>query len=190
MSDNPYAAPESSLEVETEDPSEVVLASRFKRLVARIIDGLLAGIVAWILALLIPWYGMSLTEAIEAGQAEGERMAMEGFQFDWTGIFYTAMSTELIIEWLVGILIIFALQGYLLAQYGQTIGKLVLGLKIVDYETNKKPSFTTTFGIREVGMNLLNWFPVFALIDILWIFGPPRRCVHDYWSGTKVVNVD
>ena len=30
---------------------------------------------------------------------------------------------------------------------------------------------------------------LFVLVDILFIFGKERRCVHDYIAGTKVIDV-
>ena len=188
MSDNPYAAPTSAQNRELESAFEVVPASRFKRLVARIIDGILSLIVTGLLVLLIPSFGTSFTESAVLDQEEVERLVAEAMS--WESIFFTGISTAAVIEWLVAVVIVFSLHGYLLAQYGQTIGKLVLGIKIVDAETHEKPPFATTFGIREVGMMLLSWFPICSLIDVLWIFGPNRRCVHDYWSQTIVVNTN
>lgn len=33
-------------------------------------------------------------------------------------------------------------------------------------------------------------FPLFWIIDVLVIFGPERRCLHDLIAGTKVVETD
>ena len=190
MSENPYAAPQAHQErkVEGESPPDIVLASRLRRLGARIIDGIVIIIVTVFLALLIPSYGTSFEDAME--QAAAEMAASGDLGYFWTYWFFTGISTAAVIEWLVGVAIVLALNGYLLAQYGQSIGKLAVSIKIVKVNTYEKPTLTTSFGIREVGMMLLNWFPILGLIDILFIFGPAKRCVHDYWSDTIVVEAN
>ena len=48
------------------------------------------------------------------------------------------------------------------------------------------------FWLRNVVGALISWIPLagglYALVDLLWIFGGARRCVHDYIADTIVVN--
>ena len=178
--ENPYAATSTSLEQDSFSADAVVLASRFKRLVARIVDDLLRGI--FVIAALLVWLGPSgLLEYALGSGSQGGQSGLSGFLFDF--------SQTTLFALLLGLAITFILQGYLLQQYGQTIGKRLLGIRIVDKESHEKPSLTITFLVRECGMGLLGLSMPLTLINACWIFGTPRRCLHDYWSGTVVVNV-
>ncbi len=83
------------------------------------------------------------------------------------------------------------LQGYLLAEHGQTIGKKLLDIRIVRWEDDAKPGFVKAFLLRLFVPGLIGAIPVvgpcFTLVDILFIFRPDRRCAHDLIAGTKVV---
>jgi uncharacterized RDD family membrane protein YckC len=82
------------------------------------------------------------------------------------------------------------IQGYLLVTSGQTIGKKLLGLRIVRSNGERAD------GIRLLGRRyLLIWLiasiPVigwiFAVVDSLMIFRDSRLCLHDNIADTMVV---
>jgi len=90
----------------------------------------------------------------------------------------------------IGIIVFSLFNGKLLIQNGQTIGKKVLGIKIVDLNgdlpTIKKhllPRYATYFLPAQVPVV----GPYISAINILFIFGKQKRCIHDYIAGTKVV---
>jgi len=90
-----------------------------------------------------------------------------------------------VMGWLMFLLV----NGYTLFSRGQTIGKLVVGAKIVDSESNV-PNLAKVAFLRYLLPTLLSQLiPLFGLIDTLLIFGQERRCVHDYMAGTYVVNI-
>ena len=185
MSDNPYAASATRLAANHSERGEIVLASRFKRLVARLIDGLLETLVFFLLIYLIPslWdkymgeFGTvpenANTELIDILQP-----LIVAYDFSLLSIF----------EFLLALAVIFVIQAYFLSRFGQTIGKMALNIKIVDYTSQEKPSLTRLFVVREAGISVLNIVPLLGFIEVLWIFGPARRCLHDYWSRTLVVH--
>jgi uncharacterized RDD family membrane protein YckC len=78
----------------------------------------------------------------------------------------------------------------LLERSGQTIGKKALGMKIVDL-SGALPPFGKLVALRYVLPILIAQIPflggLFSLADALFIFGPERRCIHDYLAGTRVV---
>ena len=84
--------------------------------------------------------------------------------------------------------------GYLLAQRGQTVGKVAVGVRIVSGETGRIVPVWKTFGLRYVLFQLAFQIPlagvVFALADALFIFGERRRCLHDFVARTLVVHAD
>jgi len=75
---------------------------------------------------------------------------------------------------------------------GQTIGKKVLGIKIVDLN-NTLPTgkilltrYVAYFGFAQIPIagSLIN------IINILFVFGKEKRCGHDYIAKTKVIKAD
>lgn len=184
MSDNPYEASATRLAVGTSEKGEIVLASRFKRLVARIIDDILSTLLILLCVFLIPGmledYLMLLNPA-PPGDSESALDIWRQF------LFLYDFSLSSVLLFILGLAVVFAIQGYFLAQYGQTIGKMALNVKIVDEESHEKPSLTKLFVIRECGLSVVGIVTILALVDVLFIFGSRRKCVHDYWSRTLVV---
>jgi uncharacterized RDD family membrane protein YckC len=80
----------------------------------------------------------------------------------------------------------------LLADRGQTVGKLVVGIRIVR-RAGGHASFPRLLVLREgfsrVGFHLPFIGPIFWLVDALMIFREDRRCLHDLVADTIVVSV-
>lgn len=98
---------------------------------------------------------------------------------------------------IVGILFalcIVVAQIVMLHQRGQTIGKRVLGIRIVKFDTGQNGGGVTNVILRSLVPGLIGWIPyigpLFGLINICFIFAGDRRCVHDHIAGTVVVNGD
>ena len=108
--------------------------------------------------------------------------------------------------WILHVLIIaicsyLTLNGYTLWKSGQTLGKKILNIATVvnqpkaddNFEFLRVP-FWKLITIRALFFPLLFfsiipplvWVPA---LDIIWIFGRQRRCLHDYFCGTVVVKV-
>lgn len=79
---------------------------------------------------------------------------------------------------------------YFLNKNGQTIGKMLLNIRIVGVD-DQSIGGTAIILKRYLPMSLVSLVPfvgsVLALADILFIFRKDRRCVHDLIAGTKVV---
>jgi uncharacterized RDD family membrane protein YckC len=87
-----------------------------------------------------------------------------------------------------GIAIVYiAVQWVLLTTEGQTVGKMIMEIKIVEKETGKNGGFMTNVILRNVVNFIISWIPLYGLIDVLFIFKEDRRCLHDLIAGTKVV---
>lgn len=86
----------------------------------------------------------------------------------------------------------FALHGYLLSRFGQTLGKRILGIAIVTMD-NRVPEFFPLIAQRYLTQWLAGMVPVIGLllrlIDILAIFRPDRRCIHDHIAKTRVIDL-
>jgi uncharacterized RDD family membrane protein YckC len=141
------------------------LAGRGARLGGAIIDGVILLGLWWVVGLVTPWNIFS-PKVAEAGF-----MALIGLQ-------------------LLGLLLFAIVNGYLLMSRGQTIGKLLLGMRIV------RPDGSAATPVRLIGLRygvgwLLSALPmvgmVYALVDCLMIFRADRRCLHDLIADTIVV---
>jgi uncharacterized RDD family membrane protein YckC len=94
---------------------------------------------------------------------------------------------------LVGVVALLVTQIYLLATRSQTIGKYVMKTQIVDYVTGQPATFVQSFVLRMLVNGLISALPcvgsIYALVDILFIFGDEHRCLHDKIANTIVVDV-
>lgn len=142
------------------------LASLGKRFVGALIDGVI------VLAIIFPV--MFATGVFQRG-FQGQRTT----------------ATEHVVYSAAGIILFFILNGYLLIKRGQTIGKVVMKTKIVDLNGNI-PNFGKIIILRYLLFKLLIVIPFIGrfvgLINILFILGKERRCLHDYAAGTIVIN--
>jgi len=141
-------------------------ADRVKRLVATLLDGLI--------------FGVTAAMAFGAG-------FLSGVGFHW-GVGLLSGFGLMSIVWL-GMLVC---QCYLLAVRGQTIGKIVMGLRIVRFEDGGNPGFVKAVLLRTFLWALITAVPVvgtlIGVVGILFIFRDDQRCLHDHLAGTRVVN--
>jgi uncharacterized RDD family membrane protein YckC len=93
---------------------------------------------------------------------------------------------------IIGFAVFALVQGWFLVK-GQTIGKRLLGLRIVDVEEGEPPSVAHTLGLRYLPTTVAAAFGIIGalvvLFDVLLIFGTNRRCLHDFIASTKVIRV-
>ena len=173
---NPYESPKSSVEAIRID--ELTLASRWRRLFARLIDSILVLVISM---QIMNWVVRNLLGAPTDNY----------FSY---GYFWISSSPPSYINFLVSFVVIAALNTYLLAKRGQTIGKYLLKIRIVKYDSHEISKIRFSLVIREgimLGVNLFGYLGVcIAFIDGLFIFSENRRCLHDYCAFTKVVRVD
>jgi len=116
-----------------------------------------------------------------------------------TGLFesaeaYSSFSTIGIRALTIGVIAYAVLNGWLLHTRGQTVGKAMLGLVIVDNTSGKKASLWKLLLIRMwffPSLLLLGITPyaIVPFIDHAMIFTPSRRCLHDRICGTSVIKM-
>jgi uncharacterized RDD family membrane protein YckC len=165
---NPYSAPESTL-LAAEAPGD--LADLGERLAAALIDGLLL----MLLFLPLMWFGGYIEAVMQS--------AMAGAQPPFL----------LVLTWaLYGFLLFVVVQGYPLHANGQTWGKRILRIRIVDLQGRKVPLLPLLLR-RYLSVQAVAAIPflgnLLMLINILLIFRQDRRCGHDLIAGTRVVKV-
>ena len=166
MDKNIYQAPEAELIVD-EGVSEAVLASRWSRLGAALLDTLLLTIIVFSVMYIIGWFDIIM---------QGEELNL----------------TQNLLLGLLGIVCFAVVNFKLLESAGQTIGKKALGIKIVAID-GKKALMSNHMLKRYCLYFLPNQVPVggaaFQLINLLFIFGANKQCLHDVIAKTKVVVV-
>ena len=95
-------------------------------------------------------------------------------------LFFGALFTLLIVQLV------------LLAKRGQTIGKWLLDISIVDVTDQTLPSWGRLVGLRYLLPGVLGAVPVFGVLfaaaNVLFIFRDDRRCIHDHLAGTLVID--
>jgi uncharacterized RDD family membrane protein YckC len=95
-----------------------------------------------------------------------------------------------VIALIYGLFMTLILQGYLLFNYGQTIGKHIIGIRIENLD-GTKANFNKILLLRILPMSICSVIPaigqfITGFINPIFIFGKERRCLHDYIAKTKV----
>lgn len=102
---------------------------------------------------------------------------------------------------LLAVLSYLLLNGYGLWRNGQTLGKRMFGIQIIDATKNEAGDYIGTKAplwklicIRALFFPLLfitpiPWLGLLPLVDQILVFSKPRRCLHDWAAGTVVVDV-
>jgi len=156
---NPYAPPTATVD-DVRATTSVALAERSTRLGAAMLDGLIFAALVY-LPLLIG-AGVADRSSGKPGEAAGLGLAILGFLV-WTGITLRYMS-----------------------QNGQSIGKKIVGIKVVRRD-GSTASLARLVLLRNFVNGLLSIIPFYGLADTLAIFGETRQCLHDRLADTMVI---
>jgi uncharacterized RDD family membrane protein YckC len=168
MSDmNPFEPPKYEAPVDSDrGPAGIVLASLGARFGAAFIDSFI------MIAIVTPlmWAFGEFDDLSRLEEREYLRSALwsvAGF-FIWMGV-----------------------NGYLLFKHGQSVGKRIVGIRIVNIDDNRRTPFSKLVLLRTLPVQLVAAIPLLGslltLVDVLFIFRQDRRCVHDLIAGTRVV---
>ena len=164
---NPYAPPRARVRDVAATPSaQLVLAERSSRLGAAIVDGLIFSAMVY-----IPLFAGTFIGAASAG-ADGEGggaaaaiglgLALVGF------IIWTWMTLKQ------------------MGETGQSLAKKYFNIKVV--LSDGSPAALSTLILKR---NVLTWLlgiiPGYGLVEVLFIFGEKRQCLHDRMADTIVV---
>jgi len=154
-------------------------ASRVARLGAAILDGIILGMPFG------PAYFLLFSDAaVRTQMARGNLNTID---------LVTALIRTGEVFWGGALLasILWIVTAVLVYRHGQTIGKRIVGIKVVRPD-GSRAGLARIFWLRNVVSALLSCIPLagtlYALVDLLWIFGGARRCLHDYIADTIVVS--
>jgi len=161
--DGRYAPPRAAVADVPEAVDGLVLGGRGQRLLAAIIDVIASLVAILIVRALTPWDPFASTRD------------------------YFSLSLR---DPAIGFVLFLLLNGYLLATQGRTIGKRLIGLRIVRSD-GSPASFGRLIGLRYGVFSLLNVLPILGqivgIVDALCIFRASRRCLHDKLADTVVI---
>lgn len=87
--------------------------------------------------------------------------------------------------------VVLVVQIVLIVTRSQTLGKMVFGIRVWSVEDEERAGWGRYIGLRIIVNGLVSAIPfvgsLYGLIDLLFIFGDDRRCLHDRLAGTIVV---
>lgn len=172
--------------LEVKRPVQAELASIPSRILAKFIDLLL-----WIPIAAIPSFFFSadqLSKLTEIQQKMQEATTSEQATQLQTQLFQLIPSEA----WTfmgIYVFVMLVVQAVFIAKSGQSIGKKLAKIKIVDAENNQKVSLLRGFTLRSVIFIALTFFffPIISVIDYLFAVGEKRQALHDKLAKTKVI---
>jgi uncharacterized RDD family membrane protein YckC len=164
---NPYAPPRGTVR---DMPAESLEpAGRGVRLLAAILDSIIASVMIYVPALIV---------AAATGRLEQLDRPESEFDFAAMGVpIFVAVMGFVAWAWITLLLV---------ARYGQTMAKRLLEIRVVRSD-GSQASLGRIFWLRNVVNGLLGVIPLYSLIDLLFIFGERRQCIHDLIADTIVV---
>jgi uncharacterized RDD family membrane protein YckC len=165
---NPYAPPRAAVRDIVDPSAHLAPADRGARLGAAILDGLVM-------------FGM-VYAPLFAGVAVAAATGDVNGETDTGGMAFAVGG----VLTLAGFITWCWLTIRYVKQNGQSIGKKFVNIKVV--RTDGSPiSLGRLFWLRNVVNALIGIVPLYGLIDLLFIFGENRQCLHDKLADTIVI---
>lgn len=168
---NPYAPPTANVVDNSSDSDTIEQAGRGARLGAALLDGLIMSLIIYV-------------PAVIAGVATG--IFSGGVGADPFALFFGPVGYAL----LAGAVVWGAITLILVKRYSATIGKKLVGIKVVRAD-GSHASLGRIFWMRNFVNTLPSLIPIvgyfYWLVDALFIFSESRQCLHDKIADTIVV---
>ena len=160
---------------------ESILASRWTRLCGFVID------MAIVVLMIVP-LDVFLFPDSGGGDDETFREVMHD-------LFINSVSVDGILTDLIWMALSYViLNGYLLETHGQSIGKRLMGTRIVSAHDHTLLPLWKIYLMRHVLFDAIGILPILGnlamLADSLFIFSQEKRCLHDHVAGTKVIKAN
>ena len=147
-------------------PPMAELASRGRRLMAVLVDGVVS------LLLAIPGVIVAIGPVFNGSEEP-----------DPLGIVLIGLA----------MILLTIVQAVLISKRGQSVGKIALGIRIAHSVDGSNPGFLMGFLIRTFVPQIIYQVPflgfLFLLVDSCFIFSEQRQCIHDLMAETVVLKV-
>jgi uncharacterized RDD family membrane protein YckC len=175
----------SQMKVESKAPQQE-LASINIRALAKIIDLLL-----WLPAAAIPSFFLNADQVNELSNIQQKMQTADSSTqaMQLQHQLFTLIPAEAWQTMFAYIIIMLAIQAFFLAKSGQSIGKKLTRIKIVDAENGEKVNLTRIFLLRSIVFIILNmlFMPFITIADYLFALGKNRQTLHDKLAKTTVI---
>ena len=167
---NPYAPPQAGVDDISEPQAFAVPADRGTRLGAAILDSVVF-VLAVYLPLIVTLFSTARMEMAPPEEADQfERLAVGGAVVGLIGFVIWAWFTL-----------------KFMARNSQSIAKKWLQIKVVRAD-GSQVSLGRLILLRNAVVWILSLIPMFGIVDVLFIFGESRQCLHDRIADTIVIN--
>lgn len=172
------------IKVETKAPQE--LATISSRILAKILDLFL-----WFPAAILPSFFLQADQVtqLNALQQKMQSATASSQMVQYQQELLNLIPVEAWQSMFFYIIAMLAVQAYSLAKTGQSLGKKIAKIKIVDANTGEKVNLTRVFLLRSVIFIILNmiFMPFITIIDHAFAFSGNRQTLHDKLAKTKVI---
>lgn len=181
----PVGAPAPAVKADLTPPGGQRLATPARRLMARIIDVAIVGVIAVpFTAPLLNELLIHLNDKVELATATGTQVSLS----DPTTIRLTLLVTAIVLA------VSFAYEVPQLIRWGQTLGKRVTQVRVVrrDGELRLGAGAVVLRWLTQAAAPQLPWIGIgIWLLDSLWLLWdkPWRQCLHDKVASTIVIAV-
>jgi uncharacterized RDD family membrane protein YckC len=175
-------------------PDGAVLAEWWRRLIGRILDIIVTGVLTLVIAL--PWMGSLFSALSDYAQAVQAATESGGPQPDQTAFADQIMSVSLPVA-LISVLVSVVYQTVFLATRGATPGKMVVGTvvrrvghpgKLTVADALKRQAIDVVTTLLTLAPFVGLFAPIVRLLDPAWLlWDPKRQALHDKVADTVVV---
>lgn len=188
---NPYATPLARLTRKRIGPSEIVLATRGERLLAYLLDMILLYLAMFIGAMIVV---IVMVTTSQDPQTVFNLLIEQLNQTSSPFLKINLLDRWVYLNVLAPVILYFLINGYMLQTRGQTIGKLLMSIGIVDKNTHQVPPLSTIFLRRYLPFNTTAIINLLLYLFIYWsdvlsIFREDKRMLHDLVANTIVIKV-
>ncbi len=188
---NPYAIPTARLSKKLARPTEIVLASRGERLLAYVLDVLILSLGLFL--------GVMVGIIIMVNTSQNPQVVLEYIVEQSNSTTSSFWTINLLDRWvylqvIAPLVLYFLINGYMLQTRGQTLGKSLMSIAIIDKDTKEVPPISTIFLRRYIPFNSMAIVNVLLQLliffsDAFSIFREDRRMLHDLAANTIVIKV-
>ena len=186
-SETPYATPSHTIQVNKKQGS-AELASLGSRFLAKIVD-----LALWLPAMIIPSFFLKEEQVAQLSQLQQkmQNASSSDQAVQLQEQLFTLIPLEAWQAMGVYILLMLAAQAFLIAKSGQSLGKKVAKIQIIDAENGEKVNLMRAFTLRSVIFIILNiiFMPFITIIDHVFALSEKRQTLHDKIAKTKVIKL-
>ena len=184
---NAYQNP-SIRQIDVNKKNKPELASIGARIAAKLIDFLF-----WIPSLAMPSFFMNQSQIDQLAKIQQKMQAATTSDqaINLQNELFSLIPIEAWQAMGIYVVLMLIMQAIFISRSGQSVGKKLLKIQIVDADTDQKVNLMRGFSLRSVIFIVLNLilFPFITVIDHLFALSKKRQTLHDKLAKTKVIKL-